>query len=151
MDRRRVARGASFALRVIPSVGLLAVSLAGCGGSPVPRIPTTTGPTGYLRLGERVIQTGAMYIEGYVQYVSVRRAHDGLLVYRGADGDKPISAHLRLPTGSYVVYSWTRVCDANCGNLDPPSDGCRGALRVRSGRSVTLIVRNGPGIRCRVT
>jgi len=106
--------------------------------------------TGELRVRERTIDTGAVYIEGAYQYVTVRRTSDRRVVHRRRSANG-LSARLRLPPGYYRVESWTRSCVGTCEQLDPPSGRCRGSFRVRGGRYVTGTIHSGVGIRCRIT
>jgi hypothetical protein len=45
-----------------------------------------------------------------------------------------------LPAGAYLVTSYVRPCDANCGNLDPPSETCSSTISVEGGSRVALDV-----------
>jgi hypothetical protein len=135
-------------------VGLIAAlgTLGVIGSSPTG--PSAEGAsarraTGELRIRERKVETGSVYIEGAYQYVSVRRTRDNRLVYRARSANA-LRARLRLRPGYYRVASWTRSCSGSCDRLDPPSDSCRGLFRVRPGRFVTATIRSGVGVPCRV-
>ena len=106
--------------------------------------------TGELRIRERGVDTGAVYIEGAYQYVTVRRTRGQRIVYRRRSANG-LSARLRLAPGYYRVDSWTRSCAGTCETLDPPSYRCHGSFRVRAGRYVTGTIHSGVGIRCRIT
>jgi hypothetical protein len=116
-------------------------------GTGVEAVPVKS--TGELRVRERRMDTGSVYVEGAYQYLSVRRTRDNRLMYRIRSAN-PIRARLRLRRGYYRVASWTRSCVGTCDRLDPPSGRCRGHFRVRAGRYVTATIRSGVGVHCRV-
>lgn len=106
--------------------------------------------TGELRIRERGVDTGATYIEGAYQYVTVRRTRDQRVVHRRRSANV-LSDRLRLSPGYYRVDSWTRVCAGTCETLGSPGYRCRGFFRVRAGRYVRATIHSGVGIRCRIT
>jgi hypothetical protein len=105
---------------------------------------------GYLRIREQRTASGSIPIEGAYQYISVRRTSDNRVVYRDRSSTR-LSASLHLRPGFYRVSSWTRTCSGTCATLDPPSDRCRGAFRVRSKRYITATIHTAFGERCRIT
>jgi len=48
---------------------------------------------------------------------------------------------LRVPPGAYRLLSWQRICDANCGNLDPPSQECARPFTLGPGERLTADIR----------
>jgi hypothetical protein len=48
---------------------------------------------------------------------------------------------LTLQPGGYRLVSWQRICDANCGNLDPPSYQCARPFTLRQGERLHAAIR----------
>jgi hypothetical protein len=46
-----------------------------------------------------------------------------------------------MPPGAYRLVSWQRICDGNCGNLDPPSQQCARPFTLRPGEQLTAAIR----------
>jgi len=46
-----------------------------------------------------------------------------------------------VPPGGYRLVSWQRICDANCGNLDLPSDQCARSFTLRQGEQLHVAIR----------
>jgi hypothetical protein len=85
-------------------------------------------------------RSGAIYIEGAVQVVRIRRhaAHSG-------ERRLPLTLHVRR--GRYSIWSATRPCSANCAQqLDPPTDSCRATITAPA----TVVVATRVGHRCRI-
>ena len=51
------------------------------------------------------------------------------------------SFELHLSPGAYRLVSWQRICDGNCGNLDPPSQQCARPVTLRSAEQLTAAIR----------
>jgi D-alanyl-D-alanine dipeptidase len=75
----------------------------------------------------------AVYTEGSVSYVRVRRERGELVARRGVQHRARFRMRRRLPPGRYVVISFQRPCAGNCSVLDPPVDRCARRVRVLSG------------------
>jgi hypothetical protein len=106
--------------------------------------------TGELRIRERTDLGRGLYVEGSIQFVSVRRASDlRLVATRRFGGDRAL--RVRLRPGRYRVASWTRVCGGNCGFLEPPTYRCSAAVRIRRGAVTRITVHDRPGARCRIS
>jgi hypothetical protein len=63
--------------------------------------------------------------------------------------NKPV-IDVRLAPGRYVVTSYQRPCDGNCGYLDPPTDRCTRTITLAPGDDVALTARFAPGRGCRL-
>jgi hypothetical protein len=90
--------------------------------------------------------------EGSLPYIRIERASGATLISRQLAGNKLL---IKLEPGAYRLASWQRICDGNCGNLDPPSNQCRRAFSVRQGEVLRAIVRVnftrvGPASRCAI-
>jgi hypothetical protein len=81
----------------------------------------------------------AIPIEGALSYIRVERAAGVTLTERRLPGDQQLT--LKLQPGAYRLVSWQRICDANCGNLDPPSDRCARPFTVRQRQQLEATVR----------
>lgn len=46
-----------------------------------------------------------------------------------------------MPPGAYRLLSRQRICDANCGNLDPPSQHCARPFTLGPGERRTADIR----------
>jgi hypothetical protein len=55
---------------------------------------------------------------------------------------------VRLAPGRYVVTSYQRPCDGNCGYLDPPTDRCRTTVTLAADDDIVLNVEFAPGQGC---
>ena len=62
----------------------------------------------------------------------------------------PASDRLTLPLrpGRYRLVSWQRLCDANCGTLDPPSHRCARSLILRDGERLKATIRVNYAVGC---
>src|SRR5215470_17074605 len=90
--------------------------------------------------------------EGWIPYIRVVRPDGTAVVQRRLNRTKwPLYADVRLSPGRYRLVSWQRICDANCGNLDPPSDRCARWFRIHRGQTLkaTITVTFGSGCRIR--
>jgi hypothetical protein len=112
---------------------------------PTPPVPD---PLARLRIHQR--QTSCCYIEGQVSYLIVRDADGHILAERAFSGVRPNrpAIDVRLAPGRYVVTSYQRPCDGNCGYLDPPTDRCRTTVTLAADDDVVLNVEFAPGQGC---
>lgn len=46
-----------------------------------------------------------------------------------------------LDAGEYTLISYQRLCEANCGNLAPPTSGCEEDIRLEPEERLTAVVR----------
>ena len=111
---------------------------------------TTTVPDPTARLRIRQHQTSCCYIEGQVSYLIVRDEDGRIVAERAFSGLRPNRAAIdaRLAPGRYVVTSYQRPCDGNCGYLDPPTDRCRTTVTLATDDDVILTVEFAPGQGC---
>lgn len=129
-------------MRALPATAVaLALALVAA-GAPSASSSERSG----LRIREVVRDTGSLYTEGAIQFVSVRRANG-----HGAT-TRRLLAEVTIPRapGRYRVRSWTRTCSGTCDRLDPPTLRCHGRVRVRAGQMTGVRVITGPGRRCRI-
>ncbi|HZB06336.1 MAG TPA: M15 family metallopeptidase [Thermoleophilaceae bacterium] len=75
----------------------------------------------------------AVYTEGSISYVRVRRERGELVVRRRVQHRARFRMRRRLPPGRYVVISFQRPCAGNCSLIAPPVDRCARRVRVLSG------------------
>jgi hypothetical protein len=54
---------------------------------------------------------------------------------------EPVAWDGQLRSGAYRLVSWQRTCDANCGNLDPPSDRCARPITVKPQQKLNVTIR----------
>jgi hypothetical protein len=101
--------------------------------------------TATLKVTHHVDASGPLYIEGAIYYL--RAARNGRAVTRTL---RQPATTLRLAAGRYRLTSWARPCDGNCGYLDPPTDRCSAAVRVRANRTTRIRVTARAGSPCRI-
>ena len=123
-----------------------------------PSVPTSTlgetsattlaTTTGQLRVTQH--QLSCCYTEGQVSFLTIRDAGGTEFAARQfqALGDVYPAIEIDLPVGSYLVESYQRPCDGNCGFLDPPTDQCSQTLDIQAGTSSFLTAAFGPGKGC---
>jgi hypothetical protein len=126
-------------LAVLILAGLL---LASCGGPARP--PATPQATAAANPGSAHVQIAqltvgtAVPVEGALSYIRVEHANGAVLIARQLPGKKFV---IKVDPGIYRMASWQRICDANCGNLDPPSSQCERTFSVRQGELLQATVR----------
>jgi hypothetical protein len=120
-----MAHRRGLAIATVGSAAVL-VGTAQAGGA----APVTQGK---LQASVTVDTSHGIPIEGSVSFFRLRAADGSVVLERRAER---LSA--ALPAGRYRLASYQRTCVANCDTLDPPSDRCARALRVR--RNGTLRV-----------
>lgn len=87
-------------------------------------------------------------VEGSVLFVRLTDIHGGRIL------DRPFSwssDEQPVPPGDYHVTVYMRVCDANCGNLDPEGEICRidAKLQPRGTLAIEMFPRDlSPGTTC---
>jgi hypothetical protein len=67
--------------------------------------------------------------------------------FSGVRPNRP-AIDVRLAPGRYVVTSYQRPCDGNCGYLDPPTDRCRTTVTLAADDDIVLNVEFAPGQGC---
>ena len=120
-------------------IAVLAVALAPAASNAVP------APTATIRLEHRVDSSHGFYAEGAYYYAVLRRG--SVSVVRRFSGTRMT---LRMPAGRYVVRSYARPCDGNCGLLDPPMDGCTARVRLTANATTRVRIVAPPGSPCRI-
>jgi len=100
--------------------------------------PATSGSAGHLQINQTMVGH-AVPIEGALSYIRIERASGATLSQRQLPGRGALT--LTVPPGAYRLVSWQRLCDANCGNLDPPSHQCARPFTLRPGQHLQARIR----------
>jgi hypothetical protein len=102
---------------------------------------------------QQVIATGSpLPIEGSIPFIRVSRPDGSTVVRRRLNlRTGPPSAVVRLAPGRYRLQSWQRICDANCGNLDPPSDRCTRWFQIHRAQTLKATITVAFGSGCRIS
>jgi hypothetical protein len=102
--------------------------------------PAATAPAqaGQLRIIQARVGT-AVPIEGALSYIRLKRATGATVTERQLPGRGKLT--LQVSPGAYRLVSWQRICDANCGTLDPPSQHCARPFTLRPGDQLTAAIR----------
>jgi hypothetical protein len=126
------------------TLAFMTLILASCAGESNPGPAGATGPAaagadaGQLRITQ--VRVGnAMPVEGALSYIQIERATGGTLIERQLPDSGKLM--LKLDPGAYRLVSWQRTCDANCGNLDPPSSRCARPFTMRQREPLEATVR----------
>jgi hypothetical protein len=126
-------------------VVLIALALtASCGGTPDRAIsPPVASPSPASSTHEVVVsqsfgsgEHGVMYIEGAVAELVITGEDQPAQTVQG-DPDRPITLS-GLSSGDYTVKAALRPCNANCGNLSEPVDGCATGMSVPQTTRLTV-------------
>ena len=134
-----------MALRLPIIVALLTLTgllLASCGGparpAATPQATAVANPgSAQLQITQLTVGT-AVPVEGALPYIRVERANGAVLIARQLSGKKFV---IKVDPGIYRLASWQRICDANCGNLDPPSNQCERTFSVSQDELLQATVR----------
>jgi hypothetical protein len=132
----------------------LAVALvaAGCGlGFAWFVTRDTLLPRGSYRLVVYETNLGreAVYTEGFQSYLAVTAGAGGSTTVTVPRTAGPAFTK-RLAPGRYIIKSWLRPCDGNCGTLDDSTDRCQLAVSLGPDQPTDYIVLLTPGHGCRV-
>jgi hypothetical protein len=113
--------------------------LASCTAQATPD-PAATAPAhaGQLRILQARVGD-AVPTEGALSYIRLERATGATVTERQLPGSDKLT--LRVPPGAYRLLSWQRICDANCGNLDPPSEQCARPFTLGPGERLAADIR----------
>ena len=131
-QRARLRRG----MRAV-ALASMALLFASCTAqaSPAPAAPAGAG---HLRITQ--VRVGdALPIEGALSYIRVERAAGAAIAERQLPESGTLT--LTVPPGAYRLVSWLRICDANCGNLDPPGDQCARPFTLGRGEGLHAAIR----------
>jgi hypothetical protein len=137
------------------AIAALALAAPGCGTSDEIEAPQAAEvQPARLVLHESRVTDGPVYKEGSVSYLGVGPASGGEDIHAtqvDAAGTGAVIFDEQLAPGEYRIVSYQRLCDANCGSLDPPTDRCATTLDISPGetRDLTIVVR--PWSQCRFT
>jgi hypothetical protein len=127
-------------------VAVLATS--GCGQTETESPEAAPSPA-TLNVRQVLDPSGPLYIEGSLGYVRLEDA-GGLRVFeKQLDPEKPALSQA-VPAGEYVLKSWQRPCNGNCGYLSPPSDRCQSQLSLPAGGAVRATITLKPGSGCAI-
>jgi hypothetical protein len=99
---------------------------------------TAVAHAGQLRIFQ-VTAGNAVPIEGALSYIRLERATGATVTERQLPGSDKLTLWVR--PGAYRLVSWQRTCDANCGNLDPPTQYCARPFTLRPGDQLTATIR----------
>jgi len=124
---------------------LVALLLGSCAAQASPG-PAATAGTGQLRITQVRVGSG-MPTEGALSYVRLERAGGVTVTRRLPDNGK---LTLTMRPGAYRLLSWQRICDANCGHLDPPSSQCARPVTVREGEQLHAVIEVDFVSRCQI-
>ena len=96
------------------------------------------------------------YREGAVSYVAIRQLGNDMATVRTSRLLAPLDPTLivgtELAPGRYVITSFQRPCDGNCGFLDAPVDQCSSdPLDLHPGMAVSVLVSVVPFGGCTIS
>jgi len=120
---------------LVPVMLLLAscAARASPGPAAAPRVHAGQLQITQVRVGN------AVPIEGALSYIRIESGTGVTLTQRQlSDGH---TLRLAVPPGTHRLVSWQRICDANCGNLDPPSIQCVRPFTLRDGEHLAAMIR----------
>ena len=78
-------------------------------------------------------------MEGALAFIRIERATGAAVIDRQLPGSGKLA--LSLDPGAYRLASWQRLCDANCGNLDPASSRCARLVTMHRHEQLLAIIR----------
>jgi hypothetical protein len=97
-----------------------------------------------LLISETFDRRSGFPVEGFMPYLAIDRSSDHSAVLEAAFPGLERAGHrvrVNLVPGVFEIHRYMRVCDGNCGLLDPPSAVCALRLRVRAGQRIMLRIR----------
>ena len=116
----------------------LALLAAACGGTH----HSAKGPA-KLIVEQTVNYTGAVPIEGAYSYIRIEDQNGHKVTEQRVQSDR--NDVIPLDPGSYRLVSYQRICDGNCGILDPASDSCSSGFTADGTVSARIRVAFGAG------
>jgi hypothetical protein len=135
-------------MRSVPTlVSALAagLTLTACGQEAnAPKAPASHST---LSLRQVVDTSGSLYFEGSLGYVSLADQSGSKVLEEQLDPEK-LTLSRDFPAGEYVLQSWQRPCDGNCGYLDPPTDRCDSPVSLPEDGEVHVTITLHPGKGC---
>jgi hypothetical protein len=125
-------------------LALAMVTISGCGEAETPQAapPLTT-----LSVLQVLDTSGALYIEGSLGYIRLVDSTGSTVFEQQLDPER-LALSKGVPSGEYVLQSWQRPCDGNCGYLDPPTDRCDAKLNLAAGGDVRVTITLRPAEGC---
>ncbi len=99
---------------------------------------TSVRPAGHLAIKKIRVGDG-IPIEGAITFVRVKRPSGRVVLTRRLPASDRSTFPLR--PGRYRLVSWQRLCDGNCGTLDPPSHRCARSLTIRPAERLRATIR----------
>jgi len=138
--RRRWLPVVMLPVLVMATAGALAAGSFPAQASPRPAVHRAgpARPAGHLAI--RKVRVGdAIPIEGAITFIRVKRPSGRVVLTRRLPASDRLT--LPLPAGRYRLVSWQRLCDGNCGTLDPPSHRCARWLTLRAGERLRATIR----------
>jgi hypothetical protein len=127
------------------ALALMTLVLPACAAhsSPGPALRTPSAPAAGADAAQlQIMQVrvgNAVPMEGAIAFIRIERATGAPVIDRRLPGSGKLA--LWLEPGAYRLASWQRFCDANCGNLDPPSSRCVRPVTVRRHEQLVAIIR----------
>jgi hypothetical protein len=102
--------------------------------------PSPAAPAGAAQLRITQVRVGnSVPIEGAFSYIRLERTGGATVTERRLPDSGKLTLTVR--PGAYRLASWQRTCDANCGNLDPPSNHCARPFTLRKGEQLQAVIR----------
>lgn len=125
----------------------VALASSGCGEAETQQAPPTSAT---LSVQQVLDTSGALYIEGSLGYLRLVDAGGSTVFEKRLDPEK-LAVSREVPAGEYVLQSWQRPCDGNCGYLDPPTDRCDATLTLAPDSDVHVMITLRPANGCEMT
>jgi hypothetical protein len=126
---------------------LMALASSGCGEADTQQAPPTSAT---LSVRQVLDTSGKLYIEGSLGYVRLVDAGGSTAFEKQLDPEK-LAVSREIPAGEYVLQSWQRPCDGNCGYLDPPTDRCDARLTLAPDSDMHVMITLRPADGCEMT
>lgn len=149
MRHASATRVAGLAVCATLALAGFAAAAAGSGTEELRGGEEAPAPDGKLVVREHRLDSDVIYFEGYVAFLRVRESDSGAAAIKRRFARR---VHLRatLPAGRYRLIRFIRPCEGTCERLDPPTERCAAAVRVRDGELTTAAIRTRAGEDCEV-
>src|SRR5437867_3145659 len=155
---RRVLFGSTTAVVVLAAVVAPLALLSPLGGKGRPPIGSVSaGATGdgffsFIRIAIPPTE-GAYYYEGAYGYVRITTAASDEVFFKELTNYllPMFSQDMDLPPGAYLIESYVRPCDGNCGLLDPPTERCSTGFQIQTGKAATATITYKAGLGCSIS
>jgi hypothetical protein len=123
----------------------IALLISGCGSGGDKK--AEPGGDASLRV-KHVVSGPPYYSEGSIWHVRVVDSNGDAVLDEKLSDD---GVSVKLGAGRYKLESEEFPCDGNCGNLDPPADGCSEELSVEAGQQLAATVKVKPSRGCSIS